>query len=236
MTRSLRPFVRLAALAALVAPAARAQVGTLPERSPFRDLEGKQELTLFTGLGGGRDAVGAAPNGGLALGVRYDLHISGPALLTARLVRQGAERDILTTRGVPPAGRVAGTVSQPLYLADLGLTLNLTGRKSWRNVVPSVTGGLGIAADFKNASDSSQFRFGNRFALQFGGGVKWHAHGRWTVRADLLNYFYSVSYPGTFRILAPVDGEQPILPITSGLSRWTRNSMLTVGVTRTFGR
>lgn len=232
----IRSLVRSAAIALVVAPVAHAQVGTLPERSPFRDVEGKHELALFGGLGGGRDAVGAAPNGGLALGVRYDFHVTGPALLTARLVRQGAERDILNTRGVPPASRVAGTVSQALYLADVGVTLNLTGRKSWRNVVPSVTAGLGLATDFRGASDSSQFRFGNRFALQVGGGVKWHARGRYTVRADLVNYLYNVAYPGTFRIAAPAAGEQPILPITAGLSRWTRNSMLTIGVSRHFGR
>ena len=226
----------LAAGALVLTAPLGAQVGVVPDKSPFRDVESKQDLTVFLGLGGGRDLAGAAPSGGVLLGVRHDLHVSGPAAFTSRLTMQLAERDVLRTRGVPPAPRLVRTESQPLYFADIGVTLNLTGRKSWRNLVPSLNGGLGLVGDFRAASDSSQFRFGNRFALQVGAGLKWHARGRWTVRADLANYFYSVSYPSTFRIVAPVAPEQPILPLTAGLSSWTRNSMLQVGVTRVFGR
>lgn len=213
----------------------RAQVGVIPEQSPFRDVETKQDLTFFVGLGGGRDLAGAAPSGGVLWGVRHDLYVTGPASFTSRFTMQLAERDELRTRGAPPASRVARTVAQPLYFADVGVTLNLTGRKSWRNVVPSLNGGLGIVGDFR-AADSNGFRFGNRLALQFGAGLKWHARGRWTVRADLANYFYNVSYPASFRILAPTPPEQPVLPITAGLSSWTRNTMLQVGITRHFGR
>lgn len=228
----------LAAAAMFAAAPVLAQktVGVQPVSSPFRDLEYKDDLSVFGGLGGGRDRVGAAPNGGAALGVRYDLYVSGPAAFTARFVTQLADRDIFRTRGVPPAPRIAGTVSQPLYLTDVGITINLTGRKSWRNVVPSINGSLGIAADFRDASDSSGYRFGNRFMLQAGAGIKWHARGRWTVRADLTNYFYNVSYPNSFRILAPQGQEQPILPVTDGLTGWARNTMLTVGLVRHYRR
>ena len=237
----MRPSLRIGALAAavlLVAAPVHAQrtVGVQPTGSPFRDLEHKDDLTFFGGLAGGRDRVGAAPNGGPAIGVRYDLHVSGPAAFMSRLVVQLSDRDVLRTTGVPPAPRIARTVSQPLYLADIGVTLNLTGRKSWRNVVPSINGSLGLASDFRAASDSSAYRFGNRFMLQAGAGIKWHARGRWTVRADLSNYFYNISYPQSFRILQPTAPEQAILPITDGLTGWTRNTMLTVGVVRHFRR
>jgi hypothetical protein len=234
---ALHKRVGLAAVAGtlLAAPAA-GQVGTLPERSPFRDLESRQDLTFLAGLGGGRDRLGAAPNGGLAIGVRHDLRVSGPAALMSRVIVQLSDRDILRTRGVPPAARIASSESQPLYFADVGVTLNLTGQKSWRGLVPSLNGSLGFVGDFRDASDSSGFRFGNRFALQFGAGVKWHAPGRWTVRADLTNYFYNVTYPNTFRILAPVNGEQPLLGVAEGARTWVRNSMLLVGLTRHFGR
>lgn len=231
-----RGALAAAAMFAAAPVLAQKTVGVAPVTSPFRDLEYKDDLTIFGGLGGGRDRVGAAPNGGPVLGVRYDLFVSGPAAFTARFVTQLADRDILRTRGVPPAPRLVRSVSQPLYLTDIGVTINLTGRKSWRNVVPSINGGLGLAADFRSASDSSGYRFGNRFMLQAGAGIKWHARGRWTLRADLSNYFYNVSYPSSFRILGPQGGEQPILPITDGLTGWTRNTMLTVGVVRHYRR
>jgi len=212
-----------------------AQVGTVPAKSPFRDLEKRQDVTLLVGPSfGGNDKVGASPRGGLTVGVRYDVPLGGsPLSFTSAIMRQGSTRDILQP-GLPLANRIGSTVSQPLYMLDAALTLRLTGNKSWRSLVPSITGGVGIVTDNKEVTDSSGFRFGTRFSPMFGLGLKYAPQrSRWTVRADMTNHFYSVPYPQSFR------DSTPNVPRVVGLNvnnSWTRNTILTLGLVRGFGR
>jgi len=212
-----------------------AQVGTVPAKSPFRDLEKRQEVTLLVGPSfGGKDKVGAAPRGGLAVGVRYDVPLGGsPLSFTGAIMRQGSTRDVLQP-GLPLTNRIGANVAQPLYMLDAALTLRLTGNKSWRSLVPSITGGVGVVTDNKDVSDSSRFRFGTRFSPMFGLGLKYAPRrSRWTVRADMTNHFYSVPYPQSFR------DSTPNVPRVAGVNTknsWTRNTMLTLGLVREFGR
>jgi hypothetical protein len=226
-----RVFPMLCAVAAL----AQAQVGTTPENSPFRDLEKRQDVTLLFGPSlSGRDVAGAAPRGGLAIGARYDLLLgTSPVAFTASLLRQSSTRDVLQP-GSPLASRIGRTVSQPLYFLDLAFSLLLTGNRSWHSFTPSVTAGIGLATDNRTLSDSSKFEFGNRFSPVVGLGLKYAPlRSRWTVRADFTNHLYSVPYPDTFRDSTP--GIPRIVPINKK-NAWTRNTMLTVGVVRGFGR
>lgn len=212
-----------------------AQVGTVPANSPFRDTEKRQEVTLLVGPGfGGKDKVGAAPRGGLAVGVRYDVPLGGsPLSFTGAIVRQGATRDILQP-GLPLANRIGANVAQPLYMLDAAFTLRLTGNKSWRSLVPSITGGIGVVTDNKEVSDSSRFRFGTRFSPVLGFGLKYAPQrSRWTVRADMTNHFYSVPYPQSFRDSTP---NTPRVVGVNTKSSWTRNTLLTLGLVRGFGR
>ncbi len=212
-----------------------AQVGTTPEKSPFRDVEKRQDLTLIVGAStGGKDKAGAAPRGGLALGLRYDVRLGGsPLAFTTSFVRQSATRDILQP-GLPLANRVGANVSQPLYFIDAAFTILLTGSKSWHALMPSVTTGIGLATDNKAVTDSSQFKFGNRFAPLVGLGLKYAPErSRWTVRGDITNRFYSVPYPDTFRDSTP---NVPRIVRLGTKNSWTRNTMFTIGLVREFGR
>ncbi len=212
-----------------------AQVGTLPENSPFRDVEKRQDLTVLFGPSfGGHDKAGAAPRGGSAFGVRYDVNLgTSPLAFTTSLMRQSASRDVLQP-GQSLANRIGANVSQPLWIIDAGLTLLMTGNRSWRGLVPSATFGVGLVTDNKSATDSSRFDFGNRFAPLLGLGVKYSpVKSRWTIRADLTNRFYSVSYPQTFRDSTP---GVPTIVGANVKSSWTRNTMLTLGLVREIGR
>lgn len=223
------------ALLVLGSATVTAQVGSTPERSPFRDVEKRQEFSLLFGPSlGGKDKAGAAPRGGLAYGLRYDIRLGGsPLAFTSTLMRQSATRDILQP-GLPLTNRIGATVDQPLYNLDLAFTLLLTGGKSWHSLVPTVTTGVGFVTDNKAITDSSRFAFGTRFAPVLGFGVKYAPlRSRWTVRADLTNRFYSVPYPDTFRDSTP--GIPRIVSRTTNKS-WTRNSMLTLGLVREIGR
>lgn len=212
-----------------------AQVGSTPEQSPFRDVEKRQDLSLIVGPSfGGKDKAGAAPRGGLAVGLRYDVRLGGsPLAFTSSFMRQAATRDILQP-GLPVANRIGASVSQPLYMLDAAFTLLLTGSKSWHSLVPSFTAGVGVVTDNASVTDSSQFRFGTRFAPVVGFGVKYAPlRSRWTVRADLTNRFYSVPYPQTFRDSTP--GVPRVVGVNTN-SSWTRNTMLTLGLVREIGR
>lgn len=212
-----------------------AQIGTTPDKSPFRDIEKRQDVSLIFGMSfGGKDAAGAAPRGGAAVGLRYDLRLgASPLAFTSTLLRQAASRDILQP-GLPLTSRIGATVSQPLYMLDAAFTLLLTGGKSWHSLLPTFTAGVGLVTDTKAVSDSSQFKFGTRFAPVVGFGLKYHPmRSRWTVRADLTNRFYSVPYPQTFRDSAP--NVPRIVGINTNNS-WTRNTMLTLGLVREIGR
>ena len=212
-----------------------AQVGTIPEKSPFRDVEKRQDLAVLFGTSfGGHDKVGAAPRGGTAFGLRYDINLGdSPLAFTTSVMRQSATRDVLQP-GQPLANRIGTRVSQPLWMIDAALTLLLTGHRSWHGLVPSATFGLGLVTDNKLITDSSRFDFGNRFAPVLGLGVKYApVASRWTVRADLTNRFYGVPYPQTFRDSTP---GIPRLVGPNVKSSWTRNTMLTLGLVREIGR
>ena len=113
-------------------------VGYPPPRSPFEDLEYKQEATVFGGYYlAGKDPAGVAPGSGPMVGVRYEVGVGGPAQIVARLSTVMSERRVINPVE-PAASRDLGMRAWPVYLADFGMSLNLTGQRSWRGMVPVV--------------------------------------------------------------------------------------------------
>jgi hypothetical protein len=231
MSRSLGTAVLAAAT--LAAAPAGAQVGYEPPASPFRDLEYKQEVTAFAGyFRAAEDVAGVAPRGGPAVGVRYELRLGGPVQLMVRAMRASSERQLVDA-SAPAESRVLGVRSQGLYVADLGLTLNLTGQKSWRGLVPVVNGGLGFASDFQGDADPQTdttrtgYKFGTPFAFSFGTGVRWTPGGRFQLRADVTDYLYQVKYPDTF-FVAPTGGTALLGPDVKQ-NQWKNNLAFTLG-------
>jgi hypothetical protein len=56
---------------------------------------------------------------------------------------------------------------------------------------------------------------------------------RWTLRADITNRFYSVRFPESFRDSTP---NIPRIVGPNSRSDWVRNTMMTLGLVREFGR
>jgi len=210
-------------------------VGSTPVNSPFRDVEKRQSVTLLSGIAtGGRDIAGAAPRGGLAQGVRYDVPLgSSPLDITGIIMRQAATRDILQP-GLPLSNRVGASVSEGLWMLDAAFTLRVTGSKSWRRLVPYVTAGAGFLVGAGSPTDSSGFSMGSRFAPSGGLGIKFSPErSRWTMRADITNRFYSVRFPQSFR---DTTLNVPRIVSANSQSDWVRNTMFTLGLVREFGR
>ncbi len=237
-TRRTRGPLAAAALslaALLAAPAAlRAQVGYPPARSPFVDIDFRQQITLLGGYFSAKaDPAGVAPQGGPMFGVQYDLGFGGPAIFTTRVRSVLSERRVIDP--VRRANsRVLGTERRPVTLADVGLTLALTGQRSYRGLVPRVHGGVGVASNFRGA-DPGGFTFGTSFAFAYGLGVRYVPAGtRWALRADFGNTLYRVRYPREYT--APALDTTSVLPVDARLTRWLNNTAITAGVSYQFRR
>ena len=219
---------------AIAAPLA-AQIGHAPKQSPYIDLDYKQEATMFGGYyNAGTDQVGVAPQGGPMLGLRYDLRLGGPAALTTKFAYVASQRTIIDPRRPEGQRVVANDASWPLYIADVGISLNLTGQRSYRRLVPFINGALGVATDFKGDADVGAWRFGTPFAFSFGGGIKWVPAGNLQVRMDLSDQLYQIKYPNSYYVTSS-DGTSVLGP-RDDTSDWTNNFGISFGVSYLFFR
>jgi hypothetical protein len=216
----------------LVSTAAAAQVGFIPTRSPYLDLEQSQEFTIIVGqYHGHRDPADVAPGGGFLIGAHYEWRAGGPAHITGEITRSSSDSRIINPL-VGGTGRDLGNLSRPLYSANVGLGLSLTGAKSWHHIVPELSSGLGFISDFRSQPDTGGFKFGTRFAINWGGGIRWVPGGKWAVRGDITNKLYTISYPETF-FVAPT-GAPAVVPSTQARSFWMNNPAFTLGLSRLF--
>ena len=223
----------IVAAALAVASQAAAQVGYVPTRSPFHDLEYAQEVTFLGGdYHAHRDPADVGPQSGALEGVHYEWRAGGPVHLVAEFARISSDRRLINPFQ-SGAARELGQTSRPLYSLDGDLGLSLTGGKSWHRLVPEVFGGIGLISDLKVQPDTGGFRFGTRFAFNFGAGLRYVPGGRWQVRADVKDRFYTIAYPETF-YTTPTGGGAPVLNATQAKSFWTNNPAVTLGLSYLF--
>ena len=115
-----RAAMALAIFVAVAAPA-RGQLGVLPEKSPFRDMEYNQEWTVLSGwMSAGADAAGVAPGGGPMLGARYDYHFTGPLFGYVRAPWASSASERRSTRVRRSRSERSGPFSGPSCLPTLG--------------------------------------------------------------------------------------------------------------------
>jgi hypothetical protein len=217
------------AFAVFAAPIAAqsVDVGHSPPRSPFRDLEFKHELTLFGGYYQAADEpAGVAPRSSSMEGIRYELVVGGPAQLVFRLARVNSERQVINPLE-PSAARDLGVQSWPLYLTDLGFSLNLTGQRTWHGVVPVISAGIGLASDLDKQDENDPFNVGTTFAFSFGGGLRIVPGGRFQMRADAGTWIYKYQYPTEY--YSTTSDNTTVLDADQAKNFWKRNFGLTLG-------
>ncbi len=202
-------------------------VGTEPSRSPFRDLQTTQQLTFSAGwLNATKDAARVGPEAGPLLSLRHDIHIGGPAWLTTRYSTLMSERRVIDP-GLPEVDRFQGTQGVTHHIADIGIMLALTGKKTWRGLLPTVGGGIGITSDFAGR-DIGGYLFGTKFAFSFGPGVRIVLPRDYSMRIDLTNNMYQFQYPSTYFIAA--SDSTSVLDDTAQRASWRSNWGITVGL------
>ena len=191
---------------ATIAPAAGGAGRTsCRRRSPYIDLEYRQEFTLFGGYyNAGSDKVGVAP--AERTNVRRALR---PAARRPRVadvessMYVSSQRTIIDPRRPAATRVVQANASWPIYLADVGISLNLTGQRSYRRIRAvrerrhrrrdRLQGWRGCRA----RGDSAP-----RLHFRFGGGVKWVPAGNLQVRADFSDQLYQIKYPNSYYVTA----------------------------------
>ncbi len=224
----------LSALAlACIATTGRAQVGHLPENSPYRDLETSQEFTFFGGhYKSGRDPIGIAPRDGPMYGIRYQIHVGGPAFLVARWSHINTERFAIDPTKIGTA-RQLGKQNVSVNLYDIDLALNLTGEKSFHHIVPVVNFGAGIATCGCSV-EADPYTFGTPFAFSFGGGLRFVPGGRFQLTFDWNDYLYQTKYPTAYYV-TPTGGTAAVTG-SQARSFWKSNRALTLGASLLFFR
>lgn len=223
----------LAATLFLLPTAAAAQVGHAPSKSPFRDLEHRQELTWYGGVYRTTpDPANVGPKSGVTAGMHYELRMTGPAYFTANLSGVLTERRVVDPNQLI-VDRFVEDKSVAMLLADVGFALNLTGFKSWRGVVPTLGGGVGVGAAF-DSPDIGGYSIGYPLLLVLRPAIKIAPRGRWQGRIDAAHYFHRLRYPQTYFTKTTVD--PTVLPVDAEQSVWKRNLSLTAGITYSFGR
>jgi hypothetical protein len=181
-------------LLALIAAPAAAQVGHPPSESPYHDVPFKQEVTVYGGTyQGAIGKAGVGPTGGPVIGARYSIRLGGPVEASAHVARVATSRmvkDPLKTGDE----RLVGEQSFGLYLADVGLALNLTGQKSFHRLVPVVGAGLGVVSG-SNSPDVGGFKVGTPFALNFRAAIRFIPEGNISARLEKSDNRIQHSYP-----------------------------------------
>jgi hypothetical protein len=215
-------------LALSVPAAAQVSVGYPPQASPYRDLEYHQELTVFGGyLNASVDPAQVAPKAAPMAGIRYEVTVGGPAQLVVRAAKAFSERNVVDPTK-PAASRNLGTQKWPVYLADFGLSVNLTGQRSFHGVVPVTYVGFGIATEAGRKVEADPYRLGTTFAISYAAGLRFVPGGRFQIRADAGSYMYQIKYPAAYYISAT--DNTTVLPQSQGRSFWKRNGAYTLGI------
>lgn len=225
------------ALLLLSAPLAlNAQVvGHLPSNSPFTDATGRHAVSVQAGMiFPGDDPAGVGPKSGIMLIGRYEYDVPGPLWLTSRVgLAPGLERTVLDPLLTGPA-RVVGPRNESLIMLDGGLSLSLTGDKAWKGLAPRVHGSLGMIASLNSDYDVGGYRFGPKFMPSWGFAVRGVTQKDIEWYVDLTHALWRMNYPGAYTD----DGStvDPSIIGTGKTNPWNGNLMLTVGITRLWGR
>jgi hypothetical protein len=225
-----RGVVALAAVAIPLAVAAplRAQVGHALNSSPYHDLHVRYLFSVTAGRSyGSGGKVGVGPGSGTLIGARLDVHLGGATDLTGNLTYGTLDRIVLNPSNGPDT-RTVGTFPKRLLIADVGITLVLTGEKTWNGLAPYVGASLGMAFGGAVPTDSSGFHFTSKFVVGPQVGVRLHLGQKFFLRFEARDVIWQLRYPANF-FTAPTNEPTaaPILdPVTNKTTQWTHNPML----------
>ncbi len=209
-----------------------AQVGYDPAHSPYRDTPGGGVAVVSLGyLGGSRGSVGVGLSNGATGGLRYEVPFG--AVGASLGLAYGLTTRFVVDPTQPAATRKTGPYDNPVVLADAGLQLVLTGRKTWHGFAPFVGAAIGLAASSRSPRDTSGYDFGTKITLAPNVGLRWYPARSISVRSDFRLLLWKLSYPLLYKVPNQIDGTS-VLASGASLSEWTAHPWVTIGVGWTF--
>ena len=197
---------------------------TLPLRgqgidSPYDFVDSSQAVRAFGSyVVTDRGALGVGPGSSWAAGLGYNLRISGPFTLDARVAFMPTSRRVydLAPAGSaelaadPMAGlELLGEADLSLLLLDAALRFDITGPRTWYGLQPYALIGAGgvLTVTEDNAVEEElptgvelRVRFRNGFTGSVGGGIEWHASDRLTLVAEARDVLWKVHVPDGFLV------------------------------------
>jgi hypothetical protein len=194
----------LSLMVAVVAePPTQASAQSIP--SPYRYIEAKVESGPFVGyVSANTGRFGYGPGGGLLLGGRWGIELSGPISFETTVGVNPGSRDVMDPRRELGDQKV-GEADVLMSTIDGRLKFSFVGRRTWHGVNPFLVFGGGVAFDL--ASDDAaddileaedRFDFGTSFYGTAGTGVRWWLSDRFTLRGDALFQLWQIDTPPGF--------------------------------------
>lgn len=214
-----------------------AQVGHAPASSPFRDVLTRQSITLFLGTFPGNETeAGVGPRQGPVFGIRLQSRLSGPIDLMATVAKISTERTVIDP-SQPVGSRISGPISYGLIEADLGLSVTLTGNKSWHGFAPYIGMGLGIIAPTESRIDPGGYRATKNFTIAPTIGIRYHAGRSLALQLELRDNTIRYEWPRAY--FFPQDSAGNALPFVLDPDRLddrdvTHNLTLSIGLSYLF--
>ncbi|MEO8451639.1 MAG: hypothetical protein ABI647_17730 [Gemmatimonadota bacterium] len=214
-----------------------AQVGHDPAKSPYRDLKYGQFVSFTAGYFNGEGGqIGVGPHDGKIFTLRHEFLADRPFSLAITAGYGDLKRIIADTSSVASRPQFRGPVKQSVMFAEGTFQLNLTGGKTWHSIAPYIGSGIGLAFASSIKSDSSGYKFSTKFYVAPTVGLRIFATPRLFIRLEARTYFWSLSYPATFR--TDFDGSGPLQPVlTTPVSKeWVTSGVYNIGIGYAFHR
>ena len=188
----MRPAFRILSalvMGALLASPSAAVGQTIPSAYTF--IEKRQETGFYAGyMNAATGRFGYGPSGGLTVGGRYGLQLSGPLSFEGAAGVVSSTRDVINPARVP-GDRVIGEGDVLITMIDARLKFSATGERAWHGLNPFIVFGGGVAFDMADAAEADAvleerdvFEFGTTFLGTLGLGTRWFVTDRFALRTD----------------------------------------------------
>jgi len=198
--------------------------------SPYRFVETRHALGIYGGhitIDPGRN--NQAPESGPLFGIRYDIRFAGPASGELGFGMVPTKRTIYRVAQDGQSLEAIAVTNTLVGIGEAGLRFHFTGQRTWHGIAPYavITGGVvtditsGNQLETEIAHDQF-FRFGLGFASGLALGSDVFIGERFSLRAEVRDYLWRLSYPGG------------ITPSGSRENEWTHNFAPTFGATYHF--
>lgn len=215
----------------------QAQVGHDPSHSPFRDIATRQELTFLAGDFLGNTAkAGVGAQQATSLGIRFRTKLAGPLDLVVRGAYISSQRLVIDPTK-PDSIRRSGPVHYGLIATDVGLSLTLTGSKTWHGFAPWIGLGMGVVAPTSTVTDPGGYRAAINFTFTPSIGTSFTITRKLGLQLELRDNTMRYEWPLAY--FDPHDANNvklppAILPLTERDKQLTHNFTLSAGLSYHF--